>query len=332
MIAIYQCSQDAYNLFDKVVLLYEGYQIFSGDCKHAKEYFINMGYECPQRQTTPGFLTSLTNPVERIVRPGFEKKVPRTSKEFYDFWQKSPERHALLNEIDDHLNKSDNEERMKGFKEAHNARQSKHTRAASSYTVSYPMQIKYIMARNILRIKGSPSITIATVVSRIVMGLIISSMFYNQKDNTGSFYFRTAAMFYTVLFNSFSALLEIFLLYEARSIVEKRKTYAFYHPSADALASVITDFPIKLISAIIFNLILYFMVKLRRSAGNFFFFLLINFTANLTTSHIFRTIGNQIIISSHDTCFCYFARNVNIHRLCYTNSVHAWMVSLDQLY
>lgn len=152
----------------------------------------------------------------------------------------------MLDEIDEYLNKSDNEERMKEFMEAHNARQPKYTRKASSYTVSYRMQIKYIMGRNILRIKGSPSITIATVVSRIVMGLTISSMFYNQKDHTRSFFSRTAAMFYTVLFNSFSALLEIFSLYEARSIVEKHKTYAFYHPSVDALASVITDFPIKL--------------------------------------------------------------------------------------
>lgn len=292
LIAIYQCSQDAYKLFDKVVLLYEGHQIFFGDCIHAKEYFINMGYECPQRQTTPDFLTSLTNPAERIVRPGFEEKVPRTSKEFYDFWQKSPERQALLGEVDDYLSSTDNEKRVKEFKEAHNARQSNHTRGASSYTVSYPMQIKYLIGRNILRIKGSPSITIATVVSRVVMGFIISSMFYNQKNNTGSFYFRTAAMFYTVLFNSFSALLEIFALYEARSIVEKHKTYAFYHPSADALASVITDFPIKIVSSTLFNLILYFMVNLRRNPGHFFFFLLINFTATLTMSHIFRTIGS----------------------------------------
>ena len=83
MIAIYQCSQDAYDLFDKAVLLYEGYQIFFGDCKQAKLYFLEMGYDCPQRQTTADFLTSLTNPTECFVRPGYENKVPRTPEEFY---------------------------------------------------------------------------------------------------------------------------------------------------------------------------------------------------------------------------------------------------------
>lgn len=292
LIAIYQCSQDAYELFDKVVLLYEGFQIFSGDCKHAKEYFISMGYECPRRQTVPDFLTSLTNPAERIIKPGFENKVPRTPEEFYNYWQKSPERQLLLNQIDDYLNNAGAGRQAKEFKDAHNAKQSNHLRASSSYTVSYVMQIKYLLHRNILRIKGNPSITIVTVVSRVVMGLIISSMFYNQKNDTGSFYYRTAAVFYAVLFNSFSALLEIFSLYEARSIVEKHKTYAFYHPSADALASIITDFPLKVVSSLIFNLIIYFMVNLRREPGNFFFFFLINFTATLTMSHIFRTIGS----------------------------------------
>ncbi|KAK7680698.1 Multidrug resistance protein [Cerrena zonata] len=66
LIAIYQCSQDAYDLFDNVVVLYEGYQIFFGKAAEAKEFFLEMGYDCPQRQTTADYLTSLTNPAERI--------------------------------------------------------------------------------------------------------------------------------------------------------------------------------------------------------------------------------------------------------------------------
>lgn len=82
LIAIYQCSQDAYNLLIKLYYFMKAIRFFLAI--HAKKYFINMGYECPQRQTTPDFLTSLTNAAERIVRTGFEEKVSRTSKEFYD--------------------------------------------------------------------------------------------------------------------------------------------------------------------------------------------------------------------------------------------------------
>jgi ATP-binding cassette subfamily G (WHITE) protein 2 (PDR) len=58
-----------------------------------------MGFECPLRQTTADFLTSLTSPAERIVRPGFEGRTPFTPDEFAALWQKSDDRAALLQEI-----------------------------------------------------------------------------------------------------------------------------------------------------------------------------------------------------------------------------------------
>ena len=102
LIAIYQCSQDAYELFDNVVVLYEGYQIFFGKASKAKN-IENMGWKCPQRQTTADFLTSLTNPAEREPLPGYEDKVPRTAQEFETFWKNSPEYAELTKEIDEYF-------------------------------------------------------------------------------------------------------------------------------------------------------------------------------------------------------------------------------------
>lgn len=190
------------------------------------------------------------------------------------------------------LNKTNNEEHLQQFKEAHNTKQSNHLSKKSPHIVSYAMQVKYIIDRNILRIKGDPSITLFNVLGNAAMGLIISSIFYNLNETTGSFYYRTAAMFFAVLFNALSSLLEIISLYEARPIVEKHKTYALYHPSADAFASILTELPSKLLSSLAINFVLYFMVNFRRNAGHFFFYLLVNFTATLSMSHLFRTIGS----------------------------------------
>lgn len=57
------------------------------------------------------------------------------------------------------------------------------------------------------------------------------------------------------------------ILYAQRGIVEKHSRYAFYHPSAEAVASALTDIPYKVINCIIFNLTLYFMTNLRREPG-----------------------------------------------------------------
>ncbi|KAK6461937.1 ABC-2 type transporter-domain-containing protein [Scheffersomyces coipomensis] len=291
LIAIYQCSQDSYELFDNVSLLYEGYQIYFGNTRTAKEYFTSMGWECPQRQTTADFLTSLTNPSERTVSPGFEDKVPRTAKEFYDRWLASPQRAQLLLDIDAYLEQHSGSHYSDKFKESHVARQSKHTNPKSSYTVSFLMQVRYIIYRDYLRNISAPTVVVFHIIANFSMSLLISSIFYNLPHTTGSFYYRTAAMFFAILFNAFSCIIEVFNLYEARPIVEKHKTYALYHPAADALASIIMELPSKIIIAIGFNLVYYFMVHFRREPGRFFFYLLINFVSTLAMSHIFRTIG-----------------------------------------
>ena len=100
-VAIYQASQSIYDVFDKVVVLYEGRQIYFGRTGDAKRFFVDMGFYCAERATTGDFLTSLTNAAERVVREGFENQVPRTPDEFAARWQQSEERARLLQEMND---------------------------------------------------------------------------------------------------------------------------------------------------------------------------------------------------------------------------------------
>ncbi|OUM53523.1 hypothetical protein BVG19_g2815 [[Candida] boidinii] len=291
LIAIYQCSQDAYNLFDTAIVLYEGYQIYFGSATKAKTYFEKMGYECPPRQTTADFLTSITSPAERVAKKGFENKVPKTPQEFSEYWRNSPEYEELVLEVDSYIENCEKNNTKEEFRESHVAQQAKHARPGSSYTLSYGMQIKQVCLRDFWRIQADPSITIFTVVANIIMGLILSSLFYNLPSDTGSFYYRTASLFFALLFNAFSSLLELIAMFEAKQIVEKHKKYALYHPSADALASVLTNVPSKFLTSVGFNLIYYFMVHYRREPGRFFFYWLCSIVSQFAMSHLFRIIG-----------------------------------------
>lgn len=76
-----------------------------------------------------------------------------------------------------------------------------------------------------------------------------------------------------------------------RPIVEKHYRYALYHPFSEAISSMVTELPSKILSAICFNVPLYFMTNLRREAGPFFIFFLFSFTCTFTMSMIFRTIA-----------------------------------------
>ena len=91
--------------------------------------------------------------------------------------------------------------------------------------------------------------------------------------------------------NSLASVSEITTLLNQRPIVEKHKTYAFYLPFAVGLADVIAFLPVKLQTAVVFNVILYFLGDLRREPGPFFVYFLFAFTATLTMSAIFQTIA-----------------------------------------
>ena len=146
VVAIYQCSQDAYDLFDKVCVLHEGYQIYYGSAKEAKKYFEDMGYVSPARQTTADFLTAVTNPAERIVNPEFIKEgkfVPSNAKEMEAHWRNSENYKRMIADIDAELSADSSVARENLFA-AHVARQSKRQRKESPYMVNYGMQVKYL--------------------------------------------------------------------------------------------------------------------------------------------------------------------------------------------
>jgi ATP-binding cassette subfamily G (WHITE) protein 2 (PDR) len=293
LIAIYQCSQKAYDLFDKVSVLYDGYQIYFGRADKAKEYFLKMGWDCPPRQTTADFLTSVTSPRERVPQKDYEDKVPKTAQEFEAYWKASPEYAELIKQVDASLAQNATDSSRDVILDAKHSRQAKNMRKNSPYTVSYPMQVRYLLIREYQRIRNDFYFHAFTVIGNSLMALVMSSTFYNLQNYTVSFYYRSAAMFLAVLFNGFSSFLEIMSLFEARPIVEKHKQFALYHPSAEALSSVIAQIPFKLLTALFFNFIFYFMINLRRDPGRFFFYLFVNILATFTMSHFFRLIGSM---------------------------------------
>lgn len=291
-VAIYQAPQSAYDMFDKVTLLYEGRQIYFGPTTAAKQFFVDMGFHCPERQTTADFLTSLTSASERKVRPGFEERVPRTPDEFATRWKQSNARHELLREIQEYEEKFPiGGPSYDAFLKARRTLQSNHQRIESPYMISIWNQITLCIVRGFKRLRGDFSMTLTTLIGNFSLSMILGSVFYNLPAATSSFYSRGALLFYAVLLNALSSVLEMLTLYAQRPIVEKHSRYAFYHPFAEAIASIICDTPYKLINSVTFNLPLYFLPNLRRSAGPFFIFWLFSLVTTYTMSMVFRTIA-----------------------------------------
>ncbi|KAL4742934.1 ABC-2 type transporter-domain-containing protein [Aspergillus similis] len=292
-VAIYQASQAIYNIFDKAIVLYEGREIYFGPCDKAKEYFVEMGYYCPPRQTTSDFLTSVTNPQERKAREGMEKQVPRTPEEFEEYWKNSPYYAELQREVADHLEEFPiGGEVEQTFDQAKRYIQAKHVRPKSPYVISIPMQVKLCTIRAYQRIWNDKPSTLTTVIGRIVMSLIIGSIYYGPTpDASDGFQSKGASLFFAVLMNALISITEINSLYDQRPIIEKQASYAFVHPFAEAFGGIVSDIPVKFVAAVVFNVIYYFLAGLRYEPSQFFIFFLFTFLSTLAMSAIFRTLA-----------------------------------------
>lgn len=288
-VSMYQAPQSAYDLFDKAMVIYEGRQIYFGSAAKAKEYFINLGFECPTRQTTADFLTSMTFPTERITRRGCNP--PRTSEDFVAAWRNSVEYKALKIEIEayktHHPIDGPDAETFRRLKKTY---QADGQRVKSPYTLTYSQQVQLCFWRGWRRLKADPTFALVMGIGNMVMALIVSSLFYNLSSDTNSFRNRPVVLFVAIIFNAFASMLEILTLYAQRPIVEKQSRYAFYHPSAESYASVLLDLPVKAVGAIGFNLVFYFMTNLRREPGPFFFYLMVAFFMVLAMSGVFRSM------------------------------------------
>jgi ATP-binding cassette subfamily G (WHITE) protein 2 (SNQ2) len=77
--------------------------------------------------------------------------------------------------------------------------------------------------------------------------------------------------------------------------------YRFYRPSAIAVANTLADIPFSASRIFLYNIVVYFLSGLHRSAGGFFTFHLFNYLAYLVMQGFFRTFGH--LCSDFDTAF-----------------------------
>lgn len=202
--------------------MYLGRQIYFGPVREARKYFQRLGFECPASQTTPDFLTSMTSPSERRIKPGLENATPRTSDDFARCWKESAERKSLLHDIEEYKqNYPLNGPGREQFVMSRTLEKSRKQRTKSPYTLSYWKQIRLCMWRELQRLKGDPSVPIAMIIVNFFEALIIASIFYNLPGTTSSFFMRGGVLFMMVLLNAFGSMLEIMSLYAKRQIVEK---------------------------------------------------------------------------------------------------------------
>lgn len=294
LVTLYQAGEGIYETMDKVLVIDEGRQIFSGPANKAKKYFEDLGFECPDRQTTADFLTAVTDPNERRFRPGFEKRAPKTAEELERAFRESPNYQELLEDVASYeatLRETDHAD-AKRFEEAVQESKSKLVPDRSSYTISFFNQVMISTKRELWLLLSDTTTLYTKLFIIIANGLIVGSLFYGQSEDTSGAFSRGGAAFFSILFLGWLQLSELMKAVSGRAVVGRHRDYAFYRPSSVSVARVLLDFPVVAVMVLIFSVIMYFMTGLTVDVSRFWIYTLFVYTMTMVITALYRMFAS----------------------------------------
>lgn len=290
IVTLYQAGEGIYELMDKVLVIEGGRMIYQGPAKEAKVYFQNLGFLCPDRQTTANFLTSIGDPNERQFQEGKECSTPKTSTELEAAFRASDYYQKVIADVDGYEAKLHESEHAdaRQFQGAVEEGKSKHVSKRSSYTVSFPRQVYACTLREFWLLWGDKTSLYTKLFIIVSNGLIVGSLFYGQPPDTAGAFSRGGSLFFAILFLGWLQLTELMKAVSGRVVIARHREYAFYRPSAVAIARVVLDFPVLLVQVVIFGLIMYFMTNLDVDVSKFFIFQLFVYTTTICITALYR--------------------------------------------
>ncbi len=196
IVSLYQASQAIVDLFDHIILLYEGDQIFFGTSQEAVIYFTNLGFDLPSRTSVADYLTAITHPEEaRLLHRAGAENIPQTKEELLRLWKESSAYNDLILRI--HQNQFD------ASHETTSAPQTRRRSRGSACTAPILTQVISCTHRSYRRTLNFISIPVSIIIGNAVLAAIIGGLFLNLDDTAATVTIRSNLLFLSVLLNGF---------------------------------------------------------------------------------------------------------------------------------
>ncbi|KAL8708706.1 MAG: hypothetical protein Q9220_006431 [cf. Caloplaca sp. 1 TL-2023] len=328
IVSLYQAGNGIYDLFDKVLVLDGGKQIYYGSREEARPFMEELGFICGEGANVADYLTGVTVPTERQIRKGYETTFPRTADEIRADYTRSDIRARMEKEYS-YPESDEAKENTKEFKEAVIYDKDKTLPKNSPLTVSFPKQVKACVLRQYQIVWGDKPTFIIKQVATLVQALVVGSLFYKSSDDSGGLFSKNGALFFSLLYQALMALSEVTDSFAGRPVLAKHKAFAFFHPAAFCIAQIAADLPVLLFQVSQFSLVLYFMVSLRVSASAFFTYWATLFAVSMCITAVMRAIG--AVFSTFDAAtklsgFWFSALVVYTGYFIPKNQMHPWFV------
>lgn len=291
IVTLYQAGNGIYDLFDKVLVLDEGKQVYYGPREEARPFMESQGFICGDGANVADFLTGVTVPSEREIHPDFESRFPRNAGELELAYRQSNIKATMDQELDYHTTE-EAKNNTHTFCEAIRLDRSPRLLKTSPMTVSFQDQVKACVIRQYQILWGDKSTFFIKQGSTIIQALISGSLFYHAPSNSAGLFIKGGALFLGLLYNALMAMSEVTDSFAGRPVLAKHKNFAFYNPAAFCIAQITADVPILFFQVTVFIVILYWMTFLKATAAAFFTCWFIVYLTAFVMTAFFRMIGS----------------------------------------
>lgn len=283
--ALYQAGETLYEAFDKVILLDDGKCLYFGPTSEARQHFVDLGFEDPENLTTADFLISMANPHERRARAGHEGHVPHARKDFVLRYRESELYRRNIQDIEE-LEASVQAQDVAAEDMTHKTPDA--TYREKKYATPFWRQVLTCAQRQSQIIWGDKASLFGKWGGTLFQSLVVGSLFYNTPDTSNGVFLRGGVVFFLLLFNMVLGGAETIAGFDAKPIMLKHKSFSFHRPAALAVAQFLLDAPMVLAQVLLFELVIYFLSNLGRTAHQFFLSVLCLWLATLVMYSLFR--------------------------------------------
>eukprot|EP00698_Gefionella_okellyi_P010723 TRINITY_DN2797_c0_g1_i2.p1 TRINITY_DN2797_c0_g1~~TRINITY_DN2797_c0_g1_i2.p1 ORF type:complete len:1272 (-),score=416.47 TRINITY_DN2797_c0_g1_i2:106-3921(-) len=264
---IHQPRSDIYAKFDKLILLAEGFPVYTGPANTAINYFESLepvSYPCPPYTNAADFLVDLTSP------------------------------------IGDQEGGKDGTQRIEYLKERHRMRAPSsiiHSRAEHVTEVPVEHQNSWLTMFSVLLVRAWRNLirqstgTIARGVQSVVMGVLIGLIYLRQPSNQVGISNRVGVLFFFLMFQTANMNTVLHAFPSEKNIIIRDRAAGAYKMSSYIMARYIAELPFELIFPALFAIICYWMVGLKLEAGAFFIFLVTLVLMNMCATGLGMTIS-----------------------------------------
>ncbi|XP_062025236.1 ABC transporter G family member 22-like isoform X2 [Rosa rugosa] len=285
---IHQPSSRIFSKFDKLILLGRGSSLYFGKASEAMMYFSSIGYAPLIAMNPAEFLIDLANGNTN------DKSFPT---ELEDRRPSAVDVHEFLVEANqDRLTKMENKKFLNSVMMHHGENQMQGKSYLKPSKATWCEQFSILFRRG-LKERRHEYLSSMRVLQVISTAIIVGLLWWHSNASTPKHLHDQAGIlfFISVFWAFFPLFTAIFTFPQERAILVKERSVEMYKLSSYFLARNISDLPLDLLLPIVFLLIVYMMVGLKRTFAAFFETMLTIFLSIVAAQGLGLSIGAAFI-------------------------------------